>query len=157
MNKKGKYTYDWPRAMVSCDALVFAVTESKTHVLLIKRGHYPFKGQWAIPGGYIEMEEELHNTAVRELEEETGLIGVELKQLITMGTIGRDPRGRMITVVFWGITDKTLDVKGGDDAAEAKWFDIEYLPKNLAFDHEQVLEMAIKKLKKKKICRKDIR
>jgi 8-oxo-dGTP diphosphatase len=149
MNKKGKYTYDWPRAMNSCDALVFAVSGETPQVLLIKRGHYPFQGQWAVPGGYIDMDEELHDTAARELQEETGLTGIKLRQLITMGTVGRDPRGRMITVVFYGVIDKAVQVKGGDDASDAKWFDM--LPHPLAFDHEQVLEIAIKKLKKKKI------
>jgi len=151
MNKKGKYTYDWPRPMISCDAVVFAFSGGKAKVLLIKRGHYPFEGQWAIPGGFIGMEEELHDTAVRELAEETGLTGVKLQQLAAFGTVGRDPRGRMITVVFWGIAEQASKVKGADDAAQAKWFDIDKLPKPLAFDHEEVLEITIKKLKKEKI------
>ncbi|MBN1795932.1 MAG: NUDIX hydrolase [Sedimentisphaerales bacterium] len=157
MNEKGKYTYDWPRPMVSADALVFAVSGGKAKVLLIKRGHYPFEGQWALPGGYIGMEEDLEDTAVRELEEETGLTNVKLQQLAAFGTPGRDPRGRMITIVFWGITDKIHKVKGGDDAAQAKWFDIEKLPRPLAFDHEEVLALAIKNLKKKKIYRENVK
>jgi len=157
MNKKGKYVYDWPRPMVTTDALVFAFSHGKVKVLLIKRGKEPFLGRWAIPGGYVDMEEELTNAAARELAEETGLTNVKLEQFHTFGKIGRDPRGRQITVVFTGIAEKAGKVQGGDDASEAQWFDIEKLPKPLAFDHNEVLAMAIKSLKRKKIYRDKIR
>ncbi len=148
MASKGKYTYDWPRAMVTVDAVVFRYSAGRAELLLIKRKNEPFKGKWAIPGGFIEMDEELEDAVVRELAEETGLRGVPLEQMHTFGTIGRDPRGRQITVVFMGIVDEQqANVKAGDDAAEAKWFDIENLPDNMAFDHNEVAKFAIGKLK----------
>ncbi len=147
MNTKGTYIYDWPRPMVTVDAAVFTHCGGKTRVLLIKRGNEPFKGKWAVPGGFVNMDEELEDAVVRELAEETGLTGVSLEQMRTYGTLGRDPRGRMITIVFMGIAkeDQTT-IKAGDDAAEAKWFDIEELPEDLAFDHNEVLRFAVRKL-----------
>ena len=148
MDKKGKYVYEWPRPMVTVDAVVFALTEAKTQLLLIKRKNEPFKGKWALPGGFIGIDEELEDAVARELQEETGLTGVPLKQMHTFGTIGRDPRGRMITIVFMGIVrDGQTQIKAGDDAAKAQWFDIENMPQNMAFDHNEVLKFAIKKLK----------
>jgi len=149
MNKKGKYTYDWPRPMVTVDAVVFSNTNGKTKVLLINRGKEPFKGKWALPGGFIDMDEELEDAVVRELEEETGLTGVRLEQMRTFGTVGRDPRGRQITIVFMGIvTEEQTKIKAGDDAAQAQWFDIEKLPDDMAFDHNEVVRFAIEKLTK---------
>lgn len=145
MAKQGKYVYDWPRPMVTVDAVVFDISAQTPRILLIKRGNEPFKGQWAIPGGFIEMDEDLADATVRELAEETGLTDVKLRQLQTFGKPGRDPRGRNITVVFWGTTDKT-EIKPGDDAAEAKWFKIDNLPENLAFDHDKVVAIAIEHL-----------
>ena len=150
MNEKGKYIYDWPRPMVTVDAVVFAVTPGSIKILLIKRGHEPFKGQWAIPGGFIGMDEELDDAVARELQEETGLIGVALEQMHTFGTVGRDPRGRQITVVYMGIIREGLDrIKAGDDATQAQWFDINALPPDLAFDHNDVTKFAIERLKSK--------
>jgi len=149
MNKKGKYTYDWPRPMVTVDAVVFSNTNGKTKVLLINRGKEPFKGKWALPGGFIDMDEELEDAVVRELEEETGLKGIRLEQMRTFGTVGRDPRGRQITIVFMGIvTEEQTKIKAGDDAAQAQWFDIEKLPDDMAFDHNEVVRFAIEKLTK---------
>ncbi len=149
MNKKGKYTYDWPRPMVTVDAAVFTSSGDRTKILLINRGHEPFKGQWALPGGFVDMDEELEDAIVRELAEETGLTGVQLEQMRTFGTIGRDPRGRQITIVYLGITkEDQTEIKAGDDAAQARWFDIEELPDNMAFDHHDVLRFAVEKLKK---------
>jgi 8-oxo-dGTP diphosphatase len=147
MNTKGKYVYDWPRPMVTVDAVVFTKTEDKTKVLLINRGKEPFKGKWALPGGFIDMDEELEDAVVRELEEETGLVGVQLEQMHTFGTVGRDPRGRQISIAFMGIATKGQDtIKAGDDAAKAQWFGIEDLPKDMAFDHNEVVRFAIEKL-----------
>jgi len=151
MAKKGKYVYDWPRPMVTVDAVVFTFSGDSTKVLLINRGNEPFKGKWALPGGFVDMDEELGDAVARELAEETGLTGVRLEHMRTFGTIGRDPRGRMITIVFMGIATKRQDkIKAGDDAAEAQWFDIERLPKDMAFDHNEVVRFAIEKLKKSK-------
>jgi len=151
MNEKGKYIYEWPRPMVTVDAAVFRYSAGKPELLLIKRKNEPYKGKWAFPGGFVDMDEELEDAVVRELAEETGLTDVPLEQMHAFGTIGRDPRGRQITIVFMGITDEQqTGVKAGDDAAEAKWFDIENLPDNLAFDHDNVAKFAIKKLKNSK-------
>jgi len=147
MSKKGKYVYDWPRPMVTVDAAVFTFSDDKAKVLLINRGNEPFKGKWALPGGFVGMDEELEDAVGRELEEETGLTGVRLEQMRTFGTIGRDPRGRMITIVFMGIaTEEQTGIKAGDDAAQAQWFDIEKLPDDMAFDHVDVVRFAIEKL-----------
>jgi 8-oxo-dGTP diphosphatase len=149
MTKKGKYVYDWPRPMVTVDAAVFAFFGKKAKLLLINRGNQPFKGQWALPGGFIEINEELEDAVVRELREETGLVDVPLEQMHTFGNVGRDPRGRQITIVFMGVLDKRPpEIKGGDDAAKAKWLDIEKLPKNMAFDHNEVAKFAIARFKK---------
>lgn len=134
--------------MVTVDAAVFAFFGDVAKLLLINRGKDPFKGKWALPGGFIEIDEELEDAVERELEEETGLVGVPLKQMHTFGKCGRDPRGRQITIVFMGIATKGVDrIKAGDDAAKAQWFDIEQLPADMAFDHENIAEFAIKRLK----------
>jgi 8-oxo-dGTP diphosphatase len=158
MTKKGKYIYDWPRPMVTVDAAVFAFFGKKAKLLLINRGNKPFKGQWALPGGFVDIDEELEDAAVRELKEETGLSNVPLEQMHTFGKCGRDPRGRQITIVFMGVLEKRPPkIKSGDDAAKAKWFDIEKLPKNLAFDHNEVIRFAIGKLKKKELYRLNVK
>ena len=147
MAKQGRYIYDWPRPMVTVDALVFTLSAGVPSVLLIKRGNEPFKGQWAVPGGFVDMDEELHDAAVRELAEETGLTGVKLEQMYTFGTVGRDPRGRQITICFFGIVAKdNIAVKGGDDASEAKWWPVDALPEPLAFDHSRVIAMGLTRL-----------
>lgn len=146
MAEKGEYVYQWPRPMVTVDMAVFAVAAGDSKVLLIERRDEPYRGKWALPGGFVEMDEELQTAAARELAEETGLVEVGLQQLHTFGTVGRDPRGRVITVVYWGIVEAgKMEVMAGDDAAQAKWFDIDELPQ-LAFDHDEVIKMAIEKL-----------
>ena len=157
MAKKGKYIYDWPRPMVTVDAAVFCFLRNKAHLLLINRKIEPFKGKWALPGGFVGLDEELKSAAERELAEETGLIGVGLEQMHTFGKVGRDPRGRQITIAFIGIAKKgQTKIKAGDDAAKAKWFDIEKLPKDMAFDHNEAAKVAIRKLKKKNIYRLNV-
>ena len=148
MAKKGKYIYDWPRPMVTVDAVVFACAGDKTEVLLINRKHEPFRGRWAVPGGFIEIDEELEDAVARELAEETGLTGIGLKQMHTFGKCGRDPRGRQITIAFIGLAtqEQRETIRAGDDAAEAKWFDIEKLPEDMAFDHDEMVGLAIEKL-----------
>jgi 8-oxo-dGTP diphosphatase len=158
MAKKGKYTYEWPRPMVTVDAAVFGLFRDGAKLLLIKRGKEPFKGRWAIPGGFIEMDEELADAATRELAEETGLTDVPLEQMRTYGTVGRDPRGRQITVVFMGIVDqKQAKARAGDDAAEARWFNIERPPAEMAFDHDEIARFAIRRLKRMKAYRQSAR
>ncbi|OHB54233.1 MAG: hypothetical protein A2173_02565 [Planctomycetes bacterium RBG_13_44_8b] len=154
MARKGKYVYDWPRPMVAADAMMFAFYKNKIKLLLVARGFEPFKGKWCLPGGFVNMDEELEDAAARELAEETGLTGVPLEQMHTYGRCGRDPRGRVITVTFMGIiTDGKHRIKAGDDAAKARWFDIEKLPKEMAFDHNEVIAFVIRKMKRKKIYR----
>jgi len=147
MVKKGKYVYDWPRPMVTVDAIVFAFFDKKAKLLLVNRKNEPYKGKWALPGGFVGIDEELEKAAARELAEETGLRGVQTEQMHTFGDVGRDPRGRQITIAFAGIAKKPLSkIKAGDDAAQVRWFDIDKLPKDMAFDHNKVAQFAIRKL-----------
>ena len=134
------FTYDYPRPAVTADCVVIA-KENESKVLLIKRGNEPFKGQWAFPGGFMNMDETTEQCAVRELEEETGLKVTEIKQIGAYSKVDRDPRGRTVTVAYLVVIDKAEAVKGGDDAAKAQWFPISGLPK-LAFDHEEIMKDA---------------
>jgi 8-oxo-dGTP diphosphatase len=126
---------------VTTDSVIFSTQNEDTKVLLVKRKKDPFKGQWALPGGFLEDEEPLEAGAKRELEEETGLNIVSLKQLRAFGKPGRDPRGRTISIVYYGETSSDERVKGNDDAEEARWFSINDLPQ-LAFDHSEIMEVA---------------
>jgi 8-oxo-dGTP diphosphatase len=158
MARKGKYVYDWPRPMVTVDAAVFTFIGNTAKLLLINRGREPYKGKWALPGGFVDIDEELEDAVVRELQEETGLEGVTLKQMHTFGKCGRDPRGRQISIAFMGIATKGHNkIRAGDDAARAKWFDIEKLPNDMAFDHDEVVKVAIAKLKRRKKYRLQIK
>lgn len=134
------YTYKYPRPMVTVDVVLFALDRKR--VLLIKRDREPFKGRWALPGGFVGIKEELKDAAVRELEEETGVTGVELKQVHAFDTLGRDPRGRVITVAYSGVVDPgSVEVRAASDAREARWFDIDNLPP-LTFDHGEIVRKA---------------
>jgi 8-oxo-dGTP diphosphatase len=147
MAEKGRYVYDWPRPMVTADAVVFAFFDGRARLLLIQRKREPCKDYWALPGGFIEMDEDLPDAAARELAEETGLRHVPLEQLRTFGRPDRDPRGRVITVAYFGIARNNLEeIQAADDAAQAQWFDIEHLPR-MAFDHEEIARCAIDRLK----------
>jgi len=140
------FTYEYPRLMLTVDAVVFRQNGSRLEVLLIQRKHDPFAGMWALPGGFVDMDETVENAIVRELEEETSLKAVNLKQLYTFSSIGRDPRGRSVSVTFFGLTEMgNSAVKGGDDASDAQWFDIGSLPQ-LAFDHIKAVEKAVSKI-----------
>jgi 8-oxo-dGTP diphosphatase len=144
MAKKGKYIYEWPRPMVTVDAAVLRFLKDDIQVLLIKRRKEPYKDCWALPGGFVEMDEELKDAAARELKEEAGISKIKLEQLKTFGTVGRDPRGRQISVVFWGTTKGRETIKASDDAAEAKWFSVRKLPKRIGFDHREIIQEAIR-------------
>lgn len=147
MAEKGKYVYDWPRPMVTADAAVFAFFDGKTRLLLIRRKHDTDEGRWALPGGFVEIDEDLPDAVARELGEETGLRNIPLEQLRTFGRPGRDPRGRTITVAYFGIAEKDWDqVQAADDAADVQWFDIDDLPP-MAFDHDEIVRCAIARLK----------
>lgn len=134
------YTYEYPRPSVTLDAVVLRSPHLHyPEILLIQRKHPPFPGSWAIPGGFMEMEESPLVGAARELHEETGLCDLPLKPLFTCGEVGRDPRGRTVTIVFGClIRDSAKNPAGQDDAAEAKWFSLRNLP-DMAFDHKRVI------------------
>ena len=127
---------------VTTDSVIFCDSAGGKKVLLVQRKKDPFSGQWALPGGFLEDDEPLEAGAKRELQEETGLKVEAVQQLRTFGTPGRDPRGRTISISFWGEVPSEVQVKGNDDAADAKWFRIDELP-GLAFDHDQIVKEAI--------------
>jgi 8-oxo-dGTP diphosphatase len=133
------YTYDYPRAALTVDAIVFVKEESAVYVLLIERGREPFKNKWALPGGFVEMDEILETACKRELFEETGLAVEKMIQFKTYDAIDRDPRHRTISVVYFTEMSAKQQVKGGDDADRAGWFPVTELPE-LAFDHKKILE-----------------
>lgn len=140
-----KYTYRYPHPAVTTDCVVFGVDGDKLKVLLIERGNEPYKGYWAFPGGFLNIDENAEQGALRELEEETGL---KLRNIIEFGTfsdVDRDPRERVISIAFYALINK-VDVKGGDDAAKAQWFALDEVPR-LAFDHDKMLKNALTKLK----------
>lgn len=133
-----KYCYDYPMMAVTTDCIVIQNNGKTPKVLLIQRKHDPYKNKWALPGGFVEIDEDLEEGAHRELEEETGIKGLNLAQFKTYGRPGRDPRGRTISVVYNTYLDTDVAVKAGDDAAKAAWFDLDNLPA-LAFDHQEIL------------------
>ena len=137
------YTYEYPRPAVTADCIVIT-KEAEPKVLLIERGGEPFKGCWALPGGFMNMDETTEQCAFRELEEETGLKIGEVHQIGAYSRVDRDPRGRTITVAYLAVVDAPIAVKGQDDAAKAQWFPLSALPE-LAFDHEEIMRDAIKK------------
>jgi 8-oxo-dGTP diphosphatase len=143
------YCYEYPHPAVTTDIIVFTVRENSLKVLLIKRGAEPYLGSWALPGGFIKMDEDTCECAMRELEEETGLKDVYLEQLYTFSDVNRDPRERIISVAYFTlIPSEALYLKPDTDADEAEWFDMDDLPE-LAFDHQKILDMAVKRLSAK--------
>ena len=147
MTVKGTYTYDYPRPAVTTDCVIFGYDGKELKVLLIERGIEPFKGCWAFPGGFLNMDEDALAGARRELKEETGLENAFIEQFHTFSEPGRDPRGRVITVAHYALV-KIQEVEGGDDAAQARWFPIGEVPP-LAFDHDRILRMAMSRLKER--------
>lgn len=147
MTVKGTYTYDYPRPAVTTDCVIFGYDGKELKVLLIERGIEPFKGCWAFPGGFLNMDEDALAGARRELKEETGLEDAFIEQFHTFSEPGRDPRGRVITIAHYALV-KIQEVEGGDDAAQARWFPIGEAPP-LAFDHDRILRMAMSRLKER--------
>ena len=142
-----EYTYKYPRPAVTADCVVMT-KEAVPQVLLIERGADPYKGCWAFPGGFMNMDETTEQCAIRELEEETGLQVTELHQIGAYSKVDRDPRGRTITVAYLVVLPYPTPVTGQDDAAKAEWFPIDALP-SLAFDHEEIMKDAINAYKKR--------
>lgn len=137
-NKQAKFCYPYPHAAITADCIVFGYDPNKTlRVLLVKRRNEPYKDCWAFPGGFMEIDEDLETCARREVMEETGMALGEVFQFRSYSAVDRDPRERVITVVHFAI-EALAEVKGSDDAAEARWFDIDNLPE-LAFDHRTII------------------
>jgi 8-oxo-dGTP diphosphatase len=134
---------------VTVDVLIFTILDDQLKLVLIKRGIKPYKNKWAIPGGFVHLDESLEDAARREIEEEAGIRDVFLEQLYTFGEPERDPRGRVITVAYYALVPgERLQLSASSDAAEASWFGVDKLPP-LAFDHNQIVQMAIERLKSK--------
>jgi len=139
------YIYPYPRPAVTADAVIFRNVGHGPQVLLIKRARPPFQERWALPGGFLDMDETLEECVVRETYEETGLTGLVFEQLEAFSALDRDPRHRTITIVFTAIAEHDCQAKPGSDAKETVWFSITSLPP-MAFDHEIVVRKAINKL-----------
>jgi len=149
MSKSGNYCYEYPRPSVTVDCVVFGLDDEDLKVLLIQRQLEPFAHSWALPGGFVRMDEALEIAALRELEEETGISKVYLEQLYTYGEPARDPRGRVITVAYYALA-KLSDhsVRAATDAENVGWFSVDDLP-TLAFDHDSIIAMAHERLRGK--------
>lgn len=137
-----------PSISVTVDIVIFTLREGDLQVLLVKRKHPPYEGCWAIPGGYVEVDESLEDAAARELFEETHVQDVHIEQLYTFGEPQRDPRGRVITVAYFALVPAPLAVEAGDDAADAQWKSVYRLPA-MAFDHNQIVAYALQRLRYK--------
>lgn len=140
------YTYEYPHLAVTADVAVFTLQDGALRVLLVRRGNEPFKGAWAIPGGFVRPDEDLEACARRELDEETGVSGFYLEQLYTFGGVDRDPRERVVTVAYYALipSDKVV-LKASSDADAVAWFPVNRLPE-LAFDHKAILAAARQRL-----------
>ena len=142
------YTYKYPHPAVTTDCVIFGYdVREGLSVLLVERGLEPFKGRWAFPGGFMNIEEDAETGARRELMEETGLQTAWLEQFGCFTDVNRDPRERVITIAYMALVKKA-EVRGGDDAAAARWFPISEVPP-LAFDHDRILRVALSRLKEK--------
>lgn len=141
------YNYEYPRPSVTVDIVVFGYDGgAQLKLLLIERGGEPFKGHWALPGGFVDMEENLESAALRELEEETGVKDLFVEQLYTFGQPGRDPRGRVISVAYFSLVNlQDHPAVASSDATRAEWFSVNEIPE-MAFDHDQIIDAAKKRL-----------
>jgi 8-oxo-dGTP diphosphatase len=151
--KHKPYCYEWPRPAVTVDIVLFtvagALNDLRLQVLLIERDEKPWRGQWALPGGFVRQNEDLHAAALRELEEETGIPEALIEQVEAVGTPGRDTRGHVITIVYVGLTPaERHELKPRGDARAARWFDVKELPE-LAFDHAKLLQRGLRHLQRR--------
>jgi 8-oxo-dGTP diphosphatase len=148
MNNENKYKYDYPRPGLTVDIVIYTFSEDKLKVLLIERGIEPFLSCWALPGGFVNENENVFQAAGRELLEETNLVISDLYQFFVASDPGRDPRGWTVSLIFLGFTGKSHTLaKAGDDARNLKWFPVNDLP-SLAFDHSMIIEKSLQLLKK---------
>ena len=146
------YTYTYPRPALTVDCVIFGLDAHSRdlRVLLIQRRDAPFQGHWALPGGFVNMDEDTETAARRELWEETGVRDVFIEQLYTFSAPNRDPRGRVVSVAYLALVNtEAHTVQAGDDARAAEWHKAFALPENLAFDHAEILKMAIQRLQNK--------
>jgi 8-oxo-dGTP diphosphatase len=140
----------YERPSVTVDVVIFTLISQELHVLLVQRRRWPFEGYWAIPGGFINMDESLDEAARRELAEETGVRDVYLEQLFTFGDVGRDPRTRVISVAYIALVRADAQkIKASDESTDVRWWPVRALPEELAFDHDQILAYAISRLRSK--------
>lgn len=145
MDKESIHKYEKPS--VTADIVIYTIQDNDLKVLLVKRGIEPFKDKWAIPGGFVRINESLEDAAKRELEEETGVKDVYLEQLYSFGDPKRDPRGRVITVAYMALVNsEKIKLKAATDVSEVQWFSIKKIP-TLAFDHKKILDYSLKRLK----------
>ena len=143
------HTYEFERPNLAVDCVVFGLDEEDLKIILIQRDLPPFKGRWAIPGGFVHIDESLEEAAKRELREETGVEDVFLEQLYTFGEVGRDPRERVVSVAYYALVNlRDHEIKAATDARDAAWFSVDDLPP-LAFDHTRIVEAALSRLKGK--------
>ncbi len=144
---KEENIHKFEKPSVTIDVVVFTIQNEDLKVLLVKRNIEPFKGKWAIPGGFVRIDESLEDAAKRELQEETGVKNIYLEQLYTFGDPKRDPRGRVITVSYLALVNsEKIKLKAATDVSDAQWFSVKKLP-NLAFDHKKILDYALKRLR----------
>ena len=145
------YTYPYARPALTVDCVVFGYESqaSSLKVLLIRRKLPPFKGDWALPGGFVQMEESVEAAAMRELQEETGVADVFLEQLYTFGAVKRDPRDRIVSVAYYSLISlQHHPLQAATDASDAQWFELSELPV-LGFDHAEILDCAVNRLRSK--------
>lgn len=143
------FTYKYARPALTVDCVVFGLDQDDLKILLIQRDGEPYAGEWAMPGGFVDMDETPEHAAIRELEEETGLTDVYLEQLYTFGSVHRDPRERVVSVAHYALVNiEGREVQAASDARNVAWFSLCDVPK-LAFDHEEILQMALDRLQGK--------
>ena len=143
------FTYEYARPAVTVECVVVGLDDGELKVLLIKRNLPPFEHKWALPGGFVQMEESLEDAARRELSEEAGIDRLYLEQLYSFGDVERDPRGRVITVAYYALVNLAdHDPKAATDAEDVGWFELSDMPE-LAFDHQRIVEMARERLRGK--------